>query len=48
MLNILKRNIIKNKSLVHSINKEQNPKILSKSDKNQYKNIIYYPTSTKE
>ena len=48
MLNILKRNHFKNKSLVNSINKEQNTNIQSKSDKNQYKNTIYYPTSTKE
>jgi hypothetical protein len=48
MLNILKKNHFKTKSLVNSINKEQNTKILSKSDKNQYKNTIYYPTSTKE
>ena len=48
MLNILKKNLIKNKSLVNYINKEHNTKILSKSNKNQYKNTIYYPTSTKE
>jgi hypothetical protein len=51
MLNILKKkqNIFKNKSLtIHSINKQQNVKIVSKLDKNEYKNIIYYPSSTKE
>ena len=47
MLNILKKNFFKNKSLVYSV-KKQNTKILSKSDKNQYINTIYYPTSTKE
>lgn len=46
MLNILKINL-KNKSLVNSINKNK-IKILSNSDKNQSKNTIYYPSSTKE
>jgi hypothetical protein len=50
MLNILKnKQNIKNKSLtIHSINKEKNAKTLYKLDKNEYKNTIYYPSSTKE
>lgn len=50
MLNILKnKQNITNKSLtIYSINKEKNAKTLSKLDKNEYKNLIYYPSSTKE
>ena len=48
MLNILKNKNIKNKSLIHSINQEQNAKLVYKLDKNESKNIIYYPSSTKE
>lgn len=48
MLNILTNLTFQNKPSIHSINKEQNAKILPESDKNQCKNTIYYPTSTKE
>jgi len=50
MLNILKKkqNIIKGTSLnIHSIDKE-NSTVQVKLNKNEYKNIIYYPSSSKE
>jgi hypothetical protein len=49
MLNILKiKQNIKDKALIiNSVNKE-NSKLKAKLNKNEYKNIIYYPSSTKE
>ena len=51
MLNILKKKqkSFSDKSLnIHFMNKEKNCKIQNKSDKDEYKNIIYYPSSSKE
>jgi hypothetical protein len=51
MLNILKKKIynFNDKSLnINYINKENNNKIKNKFKKDEYKNIIYYPSSSKE
>jgi len=51
MLNIFKtkKKFFNDKSLsTHYKNKEQNVKIQNKLNKNEYKNIIFYPSSTKE
>ena len=48
MLNILKKNFFKQKSYINLIKKEKQNNVLSKSDKDQYVNTIYYPSSTKE
>jgi len=50
MLNILKKkNHFDDKSLnINFINKEKNNKIKNKFKKDEYKNIIYYPSSSKE
>jgi hypothetical protein len=51
MLNIFKtkQKNFNDKSLsTHYKNKEQNVKIQNKLNKNEYKNIIFYPSSTKE
>ena len=54
MLNILKKKNtfnelpLKTNYSLDSINKNKNLKILSKSEKGEYNNIIYYPSSSKE
>ena len=50
MLNILKKKqiIFNDKSLKINSIKERNSKIQPKLENNEYKNIIYYPSSTKE
>jgi hypothetical protein len=39
---------LNNNNNTNSINIHKNFKILNKVDKNEYKNLIFYPSSTKE
>jgi hypothetical protein len=55
MLNIFKKKqknyndkSLNNNNNTNSINIHKNFKILNKVDKNEYKNLIFYPSSTKE